>query len=115
MTSRHMALRKGQELLEKEDFELAFDVLLPLADAGVIEAEGTIGAMHMLGLGVSRDLEKAEKYLKRAAHKGNALAANNLSTLYMTCEPDWPLNPEEARKWFKVAIDLGFDPGARRV
>ncbi len=65
----------------------------------------------MLGQGTVRDVFEAQMLLKQAAERGSGIAAHNLGTLYMTCEPDMPTNPDESRKWFKLAGQLGFAPG----
>ena len=107
-------LKIGQEALEQENYSAAYSALLPCAEASILEAEASVGLLYMLGLGTTRDLNRAIKYLTNAANKGSGSAAHNLGTLYMTGEPDIPLNPEESWKWFKLAADLGFKPGSDR-
>lgn len=105
-------LKIGQEALEQESYEAAYAALLPCAEAGILEAEATVGVLYMLGQGTPRDLVKAINLLTRAAEKGSGIAAHNLGTLYMTGEPDIPLNPKESQKWFQLASDRGFKPGS---
>lgn len=111
MTDLNLALQKGKEFLEKEDYKAALLSLIPCADAGIVEAEAAVGVLYMLGQGAPRDLQQAIRYLKRAADKGSGMAAHNLGTLFMTCEPNMPLDPEESRRWFALAADMGFTPG----
>lgn len=112
MTNLKSQLVKGQRALELESYEEAFNTLLPCADAGVMDAEAIIGLLYMLGLGTSRDLLQAIKFLTSAAEKGSGVAAHNLGTLHLTGEPDLSNDEAESKKWFKRASDLGFKPGS---
>jgi hypothetical protein len=111
MTNLKLALQAGKEFLDQEDYEAAFRTLIPCAEAGIVEAEAEVGLLYMLGLGTHRDLRKAVIFLKRAVDNGSGVAAHNLGTLYITCEPEMPLNPEESQRWFSIAADMGFLPG----
>lgn len=108
MTDLDSALETGKDAFAREDYRLALVLLLPCAEAGITEAEAAVGSIYMLGLGTPRDAEKAIIFLTRAAEKGSGNAAHNLGTLYLTGEPDIPRNPEESRKWYRKAHDLGF-------
>lgn len=103
---KHEAL----EALDGEKFELAIQLMIPLAEAGDTEIQSDLGTLYQLGLGTSRDLEKAVYWLEKAASSGFGLAAHNLGTLYMTCLPDWPLDPEKSERWRARAQELGYSP-----
>jgi TPR repeat protein len=100
-------VRRCRALIESEAYADALKELAPLAQQGQIEACSMIGALLMMGLGCPRDLTSAVKYLEFAANRGNALAAHNLGTLYMTCEPEWPVNRDLSHHWWEIASKLG--------
>ncbi len=105
-------LEEGLLLLAAEKYEAAFKVLHPLAKQQELKAQAAVGFMYQSGLGVERNIEKAIKWLEAAAKCGLGEAAHNLATLYLSCEPDQPKNPEKSRFWYKKAKELGFVTGS---
>ena len=101
-------LIEGLSLLKNEKYEEAFHILLPIAEGGNAEAQTKVGVLYQLGLGVERNVKNAFYWLEKAAKQGVGEAAHNLGTLYLTCEPDKPSNPEESKVWYSKAKDLGF-------
>ncbi len=101
-------LERGKKLLEKEKYEDAFRLLLPCAENGIEEAQSNIGVMYQLGLGITRDIQQAIKWLSLAAENGCGEAAHNLGTLYLTSEPDIPRNQQKSSYWYRRAKELGF-------
>jgi len=57
------------ELLGESRFADAFRLAKPIAETGEAWAETSVGMLYMLGLGVDRNAEEAEKYLSSAACK----------------------------------------------
>jgi TPR repeat protein len=53
--------------------------------------------------GGSRDVEEAERWLRKAAEQNNALAWNNLGTLLLGKG-----QPDEAKECYRKAVELGF-------
>lgn len=98
------------KLFDGGRYGLAAQLMLPLAEAGDIEVQAALGAIYQNGCDTPRDLEKAVYWLEKAALGGSGLAAWNLSTLYMTCAPDWEINPEKSDMWRKRAEELGTSP-----
>jgi len=101
-------LRDGKKALDAESYSVAFSCLLPCAEAGNAEAQKIVGFLYQMGLGVDRDLQKAIDWFSQAIAQGRGDAAHNLATLYLTCEPELPRKPEEARKLYLKAQELGF-------
>jgi TPR repeat protein len=101
-------LQDGKKALDAEFYSEAFTCLLPCAEAGNAEAQTTVGFLYYMGLGVDRDLQKAIDWFHQAIAQGQGDAAHNLATLYLTCEPEFPRKPEEARKLYLKAKELGF-------
>lgn len=101
------SLKDAEVLVRGEDYEGAVKLLRPCAEAGNAEAQCRLGVLYHLGQGVERNLTLAIEWLQNSAEQGNGVAAHNLGTLYLTCEPDMPPNPEESKKWFRKAKELG--------
>lgn len=98
---------KALAAFDSSQYELALSLMTPLAEEGDVQMMCNVGTIYQLGLETPRDLQKAVYWLEKSASLGNALAAHNLGTLYMTCLPEWPLNPELSAKWRIVSKELG--------
>lgn len=95
---------EGFKAYEEGDYVKAFRLLLPLAEAGRVEAQCSIGSMYHLGLGVETDLDKAIKWYSLAGQQGHPVAQNNLGLIYRFregCE-------EKAFKWYRLAAEQGL-------
>lgn len=110
--SREM-LKRGLADLEAGNYQDALDTLLPHAEGGVPEAQAAVGLIYQLGLGVDRNIKSAVTWLEQAANQGNGAAAHNLGTLYLTCEPDLPVDADKSRYWYEKAKHLGFIVGTQ--
>lgn len=106
-----MDIKKGLDLFDEEEYGEALRILLPAAASGDALAQSKIGLIYQLGLSGSRDLASAVKWLTMAADQGVGEAAQNLSTLYLTCEPDLPVDKGKSLHWLKRAEGLGFIVG----
>ena len=104
-------LEEGFALFDAENYNKAMEILLPLAKSGNPLAQARIGLVYQLGLGRKRDMKKAIEWLVFAANQGIGDAAHNLGTLYLTCEPDLPIDSEKSQFWYKKAESLGFIVG----
>ena len=65
------------ESLEREDYETAYKLFLPLAEQGDAGAQFNLGGMYNNGQGV-QDYKEAIKLWKLAAEQGNAGAQHHL-------------------------------------
>lgn len=72
---------------EQGDYELALREWLPYAAQGNSEALYNLGQLYRQGLGVDRDLARAETYYLRAAQRDHVLAQSNLGTLLYFKQP----------------------------
>lgn len=106
--SLEQQLHEGKQALDAGNDAVAFRCLLPCAEAGNAEAQAIVGFLYYMGLGVDRDLHAAINWLRKAVAQGRGDAAHNLATLYLTCDPELPRNPEEAGKLYLKARELGF-------
>jgi TPR repeat protein len=93
---------KALEKFDKEEYQEAFVLLVPLSEAGNPRAQRCLADMYHLGLGVERDGVKAAELYLRVGEKNimqdglSAVAYNNLATL---CDPifwRWSRNRERS-------------------
>lgn len=91
--------------LDRRDYAAALDILKPLAEAGDVDALGTMGNLYGFGWGVPQDLKVAHNYWQRAAAKHLATAMYNLGTLYLVGKPGFEKNDSTAFEWMKLAAE----------
>ncbi|MBI1870116.1 MAG: sel1 repeat family protein [Chlamydiae bacterium] len=101
-------LEIAKEAIGSEDYVKALRIVRPLAEAENAKAQGYLGFMYQLGLGVNRNGLEAIKWLQKAADQGDGSAAHNLGTIYLGGMPGIPVDQDLAKKWYRKARDLGF-------
>ena len=94
-------------LVERKDFAKAWEYVLPYANAGDSNAQCMMGLLCLCEFGLSRDLEEAERWLRKAAEQNNPVAWNNLGTLLLTKGAT-----EKAKQCYRKAVELGFTMAA---
>jgi TPR repeat protein len=99
------------ERVDSAHFVEAWELLLPLAQAGLAEAQTLIGCMYDLGLGTEPSASEAAWWYERAAAQGDGGAASNLCSLHQTGRFGDP-DEREIRRWWKRATELGFNTRA---
>ena len=92
---------------ESEDFARALEILLPLAEAGIADAQFLLGLMHANGQGVEQNFYRAGKLYRAAGDQGHAGAQVNLGSLFENCYGNGPCNSVEAANWYRRAADQG--------
>jgi TPR repeat protein len=102
-------LQSGFSAYQSGDYETAYALLIPFAQAGAPVALCLVGSMKHLGFGTPPDYKQAADYYQRAGQKGCALSFNNLATMYAIGLVDGKPNTAEAKKYLAKAITLGFD------
>ena len=70
------------DAFEREDYETAYKLILPLAEQGDAYAQFNLGLMYGNGLGVPRDYKEAEKWYRLSAEQGHPEAQYNLGQMY---------------------------------
>lgn len=68
--------------MSEEDFNRGFTHLLEAEKLGSVAAVNSIGLCYLNGISVSKNLDKAIKYFKKAADKNYVYAHNNLGKIY---------------------------------
>jgi len=96
----------GMAAFQKGDYQTAFKVWQPMAEAGEAEAQRNIGVMYQQGLGVPQDFGEAATWYRRAAEQGHARAQQNLGALYEEGS-GVPQSYVEAAKWYLRAAEGG--------
>ena len=76
--SKKDAFIDAAEALEREDYETAYKLFLPLAEQGDADAQFNLGVMYYGGEGVPQDYAEAIKLWKLAAEQGDEEAQYNL-------------------------------------
>jgi TPR repeat protein len=74
-------VKKGLLAYHDQDFETAFSVWLPVAEAGNADAQFFLGGLYMDGAGVEEDLTRAHAWLRLAAEKGHPKAKEFLALI----------------------------------
>jgi hypothetical protein len=97
---------KGVNAYSSGDYETALSELAPLAEQGVAEAQGHLGLMYKLGMGVQEDYKTAIKWLTLASEQGYAQAQSQLGNMY-TFGLGVPEDHKKAVEWYTLAAEQG--------
>jgi len=98
--------QEGYNAFSRGDYATALREWLPLAQQGDARAQGNLGGMYDLGLGVPRNSAEAVKWYQRAAEQGLAGAQYDLGVMYHQGR-GIPQNYGQAIHWFRRAADQG--------
>jgi TPR repeat protein len=104
----------GIKAYQAQNFSLAHEKWLPLAESGHVLAQTLVGSLYVYGEGVERDDTRAAFWFRQAATNGSSQAQYNLGILY---EKGWGVEQsnKQARKWFRMAADNGRQDAASRL
>ena len=91
-------------------YQTAFRSWLPLAEAGMAEAQLNIGSLYQNGQGVATDYAEAMRWYKQAASNGLPQAQVNVGILYFL-GLGVDQNFTESIKWFELASEQGLAAG----
>jgi TPR repeat protein len=98
----------AKSMLGAERYEAAAGMFLLAANEfGSSEAQLLLGAMYHEGKGVTQDYIESEKWFRKSAEQGNAVAQRYLGQIYEEGRNGIPQNYFEAIKWFRLAADQG--------
>lgn len=96
------AITAAHAAMERDAFEEAETILLPIAQSASVEAQSLLGTVYQ----IRGDFSAAILWLRKAAEAGNGCAAHNLGVVYLMSDPP---NHAEGHKWLQVAYDAGFE------
>ncbi len=91
---------------DKLEYGKALQIIRPLAANGVAWAQGRLGYMYHISLGVKQDYKEALKWYKLAAIQGDVTGQRGLGALYQSGDAvvqDYV----ESIKWYKLAAAQG--------
>ncbi len=106
--------RTAEELYNRREFERAFALALPLAQAGYAPAATLVGRCFMLGRGAEKNLPAARRWYERAAEHGDAEAQCRLGTAFLT-GMGGEQNAVLAVNWYQRAAEQGFPAAEVRL
>jgi TPR repeat protein len=89
------------------DYKKAFEILLPLAEAGDVDAMGSVGNMYAFGQGTEIDMDKAYAFWLKASEKHLGSAMGYIAALYSTGQHPVQRDDAQAAAWHKRAAEHG--------
>lgn len=102
----------GLAAFQSEDYARALEILLPMAEAGNLEASYTVGVIYDFGRGVNQDDMAAGTWYRIAAENGMAEAQLAMAVLFDSGEGILQ-NVVEAYAWSSIAADQGLAKAER--
>ncbi len=100
-------LQRAIEAMGSSSYAEMHRLLEPLVRHRVPAALALSGLAYQLGLGIAADGVTAAMLLREASELGDGTAAHNLGSLYVGGCPGVEPDIEAARKWYRLAWDLG--------
>ena len=89
------------------DYATAFRLYKPLAEAGDMGAQSTVGYMYSIGRGVEKDLVRARYWIQKAAEQGEKVAQSNLGAMYANGEVV-TRDAVRAVFWYRKSAEQGY-------
>ena len=84
MAFAEMGFEAGWQAYRAAEFEQAYHIWEPLAEAGKSNAQNNLALLYLRGQGVDKDSLRAAYWFQRAGNKGNIQALTSLGVMYMT-------------------------------
>ncbi len=110
--ARADALADGHAAWDKGEFEKSMSILMPLAEAGVAQAQFTVGIMYWNAQGVPENAQDAVKWFLLAADQGLADAYYSLGQQYSLGGGGMERDRAEAYFWLVLAVE-GYEEEGR--
>ena len=96
------SLRQGISAFNRQDYSLASQIFIPLAEQGQPSAQAYLGFLFETGRGVPQNFTEAAMWYRRAAEQGDSLAQYSLGLLYDRGQ-GVPRDIVEASKWLNLS------------
>jgi TPR repeat protein len=97
---------EGVSASNESDYVTVFEVSLPLAEQGNVNAQFSVGYLYKNGKGVTQDYSEAVRWFRAAAEQGHTEAQVNLGTMYVRGD-GVKQNDSEGVRWFQAAAEQG--------
>ena len=110
-TSAGAEIEAARDMMEEGRFEEAYETLWPAARSGNADAEELIGVMYAMGLGVTRDDQRAFEWYLRSAMKGHPGAQSGVGWYYEVGRGLPAPDLVRAYMWYTLSA-IGGDPDA---
>ena len=104
-------IEHARDLMENNKFEEAYKELWPAARSGNADAEELIGVMYAMGLGVTKDYQRAFDWYLRSALKGHPGAQSGIGWYYELGLGMPAPDLVRAYMWYVLSA-IGGDPDA---
>lgn len=98
-----------EELKKQGEFAMAVDIVKRKNDPAAMYV---MANMLMQGVGTPKDTEKAVYWFRKSAEMGYSKSAYALALEYAMAE-FMPFDAENAKKWAKIALDMGDERGQK--
>ncbi len=102
----NVGFQLGLRAFEQNNFNVARQYWLPLADDGLADAQLGMGVLVLEGLGTAQDDAQAARWFALSAEQGNAEAQYNLGFLLFSGR-GVQQDLSAAHRWFDAAADQG--------
>jgi TPR repeat protein len=107
------SLRQGVSAFNRQDYQQASRIFIPLAEQGEPSAQTYLGFLFETGRGVPQNYTEAAMWYRRAAEQGDSLAQYSLGLLYDRGF-GVPRDIVEANKWLNLST-AAAPPRAREA
>lgn len=107
-------VKEGFAAYQAGDFKKAYDIWLPLAEAGNAEAQFRVGRLYSFGEGLNQNYDEAVKYYLQASNAGHVVAAYNLGVVYHRGRQG-EYDEISARAFFRTAACSGHANAQRNL
>ena len=94
--------QQGVSAFNRQNYQLASQVFIPLAEQGNAAAQAYLGFLFETGRGVPQNYTEAAMWYRRAAEQGDSLAQYSLGLLYDRGQ-GVPRDIVEASKWLNLS------------
>ena len=109
-TIQNEKLKEANQHYRDRDFKSAFNPFLKAAEEGISEYQRLVGWMYYVPEGVTKNVEQAEYWFRRAASVGDAEAQFGLGLVLQNTDQG-----QEAKKWFELSVQQGFAASQYRL
>ncbi|HIO54991.1 MAG TPA: hypothetical protein EYN26_07610 [Chromatiales bacterium] len=101
-------------LIRLQKFDDAVELLVPLAESGLAQAQYQLGSLYRMGTGVAKDHVAAVRWFEQAATQSHDKSQYNLGLMYLN---GWGAETDraQARHWLALAAGNGHRLAAKKL
>ena len=107
LSSARADLDAGLAAYDSQDYTLALSELRPLAEQGNADAQYVLCQIYLWGLGLSKDLNEANYWCRKAAVQDHAEAQSQLGQMHVT-GVGAPQSLQDGEMWTRRAAEQGL-------